>query len=306
MSKVSLAVDIAGFKIRNPTMNAAGVLGISPSLLKRVYDSGAGAVITKSLGPVPRRGHPNPTVVSVASGILNAMGLPNPSAEYFVDELKILKELGIPVVASFFGGSVQEFAEMAYVLSRAGVDALELNASCPNVAEEMGMLAADAENIEKVTAAVKNETKLPVFVKLSPNVTNIKSIAKAAEWGGADAITAVNTLKGMVIDINFRRPVLTNITGGLSGPAVKPVAIRCVYEVAQAVEIPIIGSGGVTSGDDAIEYFLAGASAVEIGTAVMTHGMNVYKDVNRGIKKYLEENGFSSVKEVVGLAHEAG
>lgn len=306
MSKVSLAVDIAGFKIRNPTMNAAGVLGISPSLLKRVYDSGAGAVITKSLGPVPRRGHPNPTVVSVASGILNAMGLPNPSAEYFVDELKILKELGIPVVASFFGGSVQEFAEMAYVLSRAGVDALELNASCPNVAEEMGMLAADAENIEKVTAAVKNETKLPVFVKLSPNVTNIKSIAKAAEWGGADAITAVNTLKGMVIDINFRRPVLANITGGLSGPAVKPVAIRCVYEVAQAVEIPIIGSGGVTSGDDAIEYFLAGASAVEIGTAVMTHGMNVYKDVNRGIKKYLEENGFSSVKEVVGLAHEAG
>lgn len=306
MSKVSLAVDIAGFKIRNPTMNAAGVLGISPSLLKRVYDSGAGAVITKSLGPVPRRGHPNPTVVSVAGGILNAMGLPNPSAEYFVDELKILKELGIPVVASFFGGSVQEFAEMAYVLSRAGVDALELNASCPNVAEEMGMLAADAENIEKVTAAVKNETKLPVFVKLSPNVTNIKSIAKAAEWGGADAITAVNTLKGMVIDINFRRPVLTNITGGLSGPAVKPVAIRCVYEVAQAVEIPIIGSGGVTSGDDAIEYFLAGASAVEIGTAVMTHGMNVYKDVNRGIKKYLEENGFSSVKEVVGLAHEAG
>lgn len=306
MSKVSLAVDIAGFKIRNPTMNAAGVLGISPSLLKRVYDSGAGAVITKSLGPVPRRGHPNPTVVSVAGGILNAMGLPNPSAEYFVDELKILKELGIPVVASFFGGSVQEFAEMAYVLSRAGVDALELNASCPNVAEEMGMLAADAENIEKVTAAVKNETKLPVFVKLSPNVTNIKSIAKAAEWGGADAITAVNTLKGMVIDINFRRPVLANITGGLSGPAVKPVAIRCVYEVAQAVEIPIIGSGGVTSGDDAIEYFLAGASAVEIGTAVMTHGMNVYKDVNRGIKKYLEENGFSSVKEVVGLAHEAG
>lgn len=306
MSKVSLAVDIAGFKIRNPTMNAAGVLGISPSLLKRVYDSGAGAVITKSLGPVPRRGHPNPTVVSVASGILNAMGLPNPSAEYFVDELKILKELGIPVVASFFGGSVQEFAEMAYMLSRAGVDALELNASCPNVAEEMGMLAADAENIEKVTAAVKNETKLPVFVKLSPNVTNIKSIAKAAEWGGADAITAVNTLKGMVIDINFRRPVLANITGGLSGPAVKPVAIRCVYEVAQAVEIPIIGSGGVTSGDDAIEYFLAGASAVEIGTAVMTHGMNVYKDVNRGIKKYLEENGFSSVKEVVGLAHEAG
>ncbi|MBT7914108.1 dihydroorotate dehydrogenase, partial [Candidatus Bathyarchaeota archaeon] len=168
MSKLSLAVEFSGLKLRNPLMNAAGVLGMSPAILKRIYDSGAGAVVTKSLGPVPRKGHPNPTFVRVEAGGVNAMGLPNPGAEYFVDEIKELKEKGVPVIASFFGGSVQEFAEVAYTLSRAGADALELNASCPNVEKDLGMLAADASNIEKVTAAVKDETKLPVFVKLSP------------------------------------------------------------------------------------------------------------------------------------------
>jgi dihydroorotate dehydrogenase (NAD+) catalytic subunit len=235
-------------------------------------------------------------------GGLNAMGLPNPGAEYFVDEIKELKEMGVPVVASFFGGSVQEFADVAYILSRAGADGLELNASCPNVAEELGMLAADATNIEKVTAAVKDETKLPVFVKLSPNVTNIKSIAKAAEWGGADAITAVNTVLGIAIDINMRRPILANVTGGLSGPAVKPIALRCVWEVAQAVDIPVIGSGGITTSEDAIEFLLAGANALEVGTAVMSHGFEVYKDINDGIAAYMEENGFKEVKGVIGLA----
>jgi dihydroorotate dehydrogenase (NAD+) catalytic subunit len=303
LSKLSLAVEISGLKLRSPLMNAAGVLGMSPAILKRVYDSGAGAVITKSLGPEPRKGHPNPTFVRLAYGGLNAMGLPNPGAEYFVDEIKELREMGVPVVASFFGGSVQEFAEVAYTLSRAGADALELNASCPNVAEEMGMLAADATNIEKVTAAVKDETKLPVFVKLSPNVTNIKSIAKAAEWGGADAITAINTVKAIAIDVNMRRPILSNITGGLSGPAIKPIALRCVWDIAQAVDIPVIGSGGITTGEDAVEFLLAGASALEVGTAVMTHGFEVYKDINDEIADYLDKNGFKEVKEVVGLAH---
>ena len=285
-------------------MNAAGVLGMSPPLLKRVYESGAGAVISKSIGPEPRRGHPNPTLVRVEGGALNAMGLPNPGVEYFVEEIKEIKKMGVPIVASFFGGSTQEFVDVAYQLSRAGADALELNASCPNVAEELGMLAADAGNVEKVTAAVREETKLPLFVKLSPNVTNIKSIAVAAEWGGADAITAVNTLKGMAIDVNFRRPILANITGGLSGPAVKPVALRCVWEVSQAVNIPVIGCGGITTGLDAIEYILAGASAFELGTAVMTHGFGVYKDVTDGIAEYMEKNGFSKIEDMVGLAHD--
>jgi dihydroorotate dehydrogenase (NAD+) catalytic subunit len=287
-------------------MNAAGVLGMSPPILKRVYDSGAGGVVTKSVGPVPRTGHQNPTLVRVNCGALNAMGLPNPGADYYVEEIKALKEMGLPTVASFFGGSVQEFADVAYKLTKAGADALELNASCPNVAEELGMLAADAGNVERVTAAVKNETRLPVFVKLSPNVTNIKTVAKAAEWGGADAITAVNTLLGIAIDVNFRRPVLTNTTGGLSGPAVKPVALRCVWEVSQAVEIPVIGCGGITTWTDAVEYLLAGASALEVGTAVMTHGFEVYREIAEGLGAYMAENGFSRVEEVVGLAHDAG
>jgi dihydroorotate dehydrogenase (NAD+) catalytic subunit len=304
LSKLSLAVEIGGLRLRNPLLNAAGVLGMSPLILKRVYESGAGAVISKSIGPEPRKGHPNPTFVRLEYGGLNAMGLPNPGVEYFVEEIREIKRLGIPIVASFFGASAQDFANVAYNLTRAGADALELNASCPNVAEELGMLAADAENVEKVTAAVKGETNLPLFVKLSPNVTNIKSIAIAAEWGGADAITAVNTLKGMVIDINMRRPVLANVTGGLSGPAIKPVSLRCVWEVSQAVNIPIIGCGGITTGKDAIEYILAGASAVEVGTAIMTHGFSVYKKITDEIAEYMENNGFSNIMEMVGLAQD--
>lgn len=304
MSKLSLAVEISGLKLRNPLMNAAGVLGMTPDILKRVYDSGAGAVISKSIGPEPRKGHPNPTLVRVECGALNAMGLPNPGVDYFVEEIQEIKKMGVPIIASFFGGSTQEFAEVAYKLSRAGADALELNASCPNVAEELGMLAADAASVEKVTAAVRDETKLPLFVKLSPNVTNIKSIAVAAEWGGADAITAVNTSKGLAIDINLKRPILANVTGGLSGPAVKPVSLRCVWEVAQAVKIPVIGCGGITTGRDAIEYILAGASALEVGTAVMTHGLTIYKEIADGITDYMENNGFTSIDEMVGLAHD--
>jgi len=292
--------------MRNPVMNAAGVLGMSPPILKRVYDSGAGAVVTKSVGPAPRTGHGNPTLVQLSCGALNAMGLPNPGADYYADEIRKLKRMGVPTVASFFGGSVQEFAEVARKLTGAGADALELNASCPNVAEELGMLASDACNVEKVTAAVKDETDLPVFVKLSPNVTDIKAVARAAEQGGADAITAANTLLGIAIDVGFRRPVLTNVTGGLSGPAAKPVALRCVWEVSQAVEVPVIGCGGVATWEDAVEYLLAGASAVQVGTAVTAHGFKVFGDIAEGLERYMAENGFTRVEEVVGLAHEAG
>jgi dihydroorotate dehydrogenase (NAD+) catalytic subunit len=305
MSQLSLSVDIAGLRLRNPTMNAAGVLGISASLLKRVYEGGAGAVVTKSLGPEPRQGHLNPTMVIVEGGILNAMGLPNPGAEDGVEAIKALKADSVPVVASFFGASTQDFRDVAEVLSKAGVDALEVNVSCPNVQEELGMLGADCANTEKVTAAVKEVSKSPVFVKLSPNVTDIAEIARAAERGGADAITAVNTLKGIVIDADFRRPILTNVTGGLSGPALKSVALRCVWDVAQAVDLPVIGCGGVTNWRDAVEYILAGASAVEVGTAVRERGLGVYSEITDGLEGYLEANGFSRITEIVGLAQEA-
>lgn len=302
MSQLSLAVDLAGLRLRNPVMNAAGVLGISSRLLRRVYEGGAGAVVTKSLGPVPRNGHRNPTLVSVEGGVLNAMGLPNPGADYFVEAIRELKRDGVPVVASFFGASIEEFRDVAGVLSDAGANALELNCSCPNVEEEMGMLGADCVNTERVTAAVKEAARPPVFVKLSPNVTDIAEIARAAERGGADAITAVNTLKGMAVDVDLRRPVLTNVTGGLSGPALKPVALRCVWEVAGAVEIPVIGCGGVSGWRDAVEYLLCGASAIEIGIGAMEKGFDVYGEVAEGIRRYLDENGFREVGKIVGLA----
>lgn len=292
-------------RLRNPVLNAAGVLGTSAPLLRRVYESGAGAVVTKSLGPVPRDGHRNPTFISVDGGVLNAMGLPNPGAEYFVDSIKELRRERIPVVASFFGSSIDEFREVASVLSDAGADALELNCSCPNVEGEMGMLGVDPSNTERATSAVKEVAKPPVFVKLSPSVTDVSEIARAAERGGADAITAVNTLKGMAVDPYLRRPVLSNITGGLSGPALKPVALRCVWEIAEAVEIPIIGCGGVSSWRDAVEFLLCGATAVEVGTAVMERGFEVFGEVAEGIRNYLEENGFREVRDVVGLAREA-
>ncbi len=298
-----LAVELAGLRIRSPTLNASGVLGMSAPLLKRVYDSGAGAVVTKSLGPSARPGHINPTLIEVEGGVLNAMGLPNPGVEGYIDELRELKREDVPVVASFFASTIGEFQSGAKALCGAGADALELNLSCPNVGGEPGMCAADAVSVERVTAAVKEVARAPVFVKLSPNVTDIASIAYAAEKGGADAITAVNTLKAMAIDADFKHPILTNITGGLSGPALKPVALRCVWEIAEMVTIPIIGCGGVTTWRDAVEYMLAGASAVEIGTGVKYEGYEVFSKVNKGIENYLDENGFTSVKEIVGAAH---
>jgi len=304
MSQLSLAVDLAGLRLRNPTLNAAGVLGISSTLLRRVYEAGAGAVVTKSIGPRPRPGHPNPTVASLEGGLLNAMGLPNPGASYFAGEIRRLKEDGVPVVASFFGASVEEFVEAARVLAEAGADALELNCSCPNVEEEMGMLGADPANVERITSAVRGAVDTPVFVKLTPNVADIVEVARAAERGGADAVTAVNTLKALAVDIELRRPVLANVTGGLSGPALKPVALRCVWEIAEAVDIPVIGCGGVSDWRDAVEFLLCGASAVEIGTAVMTRGLEIFRDVSKGIRGYLGEHGFREVGEIVGLAHE--
>jgi dihydroorotate dehydrogenase (NAD+) catalytic subunit len=302
LSKISLAVEVAGLGLRSPTMNASGVLGMSAHLLRRVYEAGAGAVVTKSLGPEPRTGHPNPTMVAVDGGFLNALGLPNPGVDGFVDEIKELKGEMIPVVASFFGSSVRDFERSARVLSEAGIDALEINYSCPNV-DEMGMLASDAATVRRVTAAIRGATDKPIFVKLSPNVTDIVEIARAAEKGGADAITAGNTLKGMAVDIDFRRPILANVTGGLSGPALKPVALRCVWEIAESVHIPIIGCGGVSTWRDAVEFILCGASAVEVGTAINIHGFDVFREINEGLTSYMEKNGYKSIKEVVGLAH---
>ncbi len=297
---VDISVSIAGLHLRNPTMLASGVLGMSGKLLKRVASAGAGAVVTKSIGPKPRPGHPNPTFVELPYGYLNAMGLPNPGIDEFVQEIKIAKESGVPVIVSVFGQSPEEFAYVAERAEKAGASAIEVNVSCPHA--EVGLIGQDPVLTREVVRSVKERVKIPVFVKLTPNVTDITEIACAAEKAGADAVTAINTVKAMYIDIESAKPVLSNKIGGLSGPAIKPIAIRCVYEIYESVRIPIIGVGGIQNWKDAVEFFLAGASAIQVGSGVIM-GLNIFRDICGGIKRYLERKGFTKLREIIGLAH---
>jgi len=300
-----LAVEIARLKLPNPTMLAAGVLGLSGASLRQAVENGAGAVVTKSVSLKPRSGYPNPTVVQVSCGLLNAMGLPNPGAQDFAKEIKELKRDGVivPVIASVFGFSTEEFAKTARILAEADADAIELNVSCPHVKKAGSEIGRSPTLVAEVVKKVKSVIEKPVIVKLTPNVADIVEVAKAGVKAGADAITAINTVRAMAIDTETTQPILANKIGGLSGPAVKPIAVRCVYEIYQAVKVPVIGCGGVTTWRDAVEFILAGASAVQIGTAVASHGLGVFRSVSRGIESYLKRKGFRSVKEIVGLSH---
>jgi len=298
-----LVTEIAGLNLANPTMLAAGILGMSGSSLKRVAKAGAGAVITKSMGLKPRVGYSNPTLVQVDCGLLNAMGLPNPSVHHFSEEISEAKKGGAPVIISVYGFSSKDFSEAAEVAARAGADALELNVSCPHVEKTGSEIGQSPQLVAEVVEKVKNFVNKPVFVKLTPNVVGITEIAESAAKAGADAITVINTVRAMAIDVETTRPVLANKVGGLSGPAIKPIALRCVYEVYQKVKIPVVGCGGVTTWKDAIEFMLAGASAVQIGTAIAFEGLGVFKSIAEGIDSYLEKMKFGSVKEIVGLSH---
>jgi dihydroorotate dehydrogenase (NAD+) catalytic subunit len=298
-----LATEIAGLKLANPTMLAAGILGLTGSSLKSVVEAGAGAVVTKSLGLKPREGYSNPTVVQVDCGLLNAMGLPNPGVHHFGEEIREVKETGVPVIVSVYGFSSDEFAKVAEVAAEMGADALELNVSCPHVKEAGAEIGRNPELVAEVVGKVRNRVDKPVFVKLTPNVADIGEVAKAAVEAGADAITAINTVRAMAIEIETTRPLLANKIGGLSGPAIKPIAVRCVYEVYREVDVPVIGCGGITTWRDAVEFILAGASAVQIGTAIAFKGLGVFKSVTKGIDAYVKKKGFGSVKEIVGLAH---
>lgn len=298
-----LVTEIAGLKLANPTMLAAGILGMSGSSLKRVAEAGAGAVITKSMGLKPRVGYSNPTLVQVDCGLLNAMGLPNPSVHHFGEEISEAKKGGVPVIISVYGFSSKDFGETAKVAAEMGADALELNVSCPHVERTGSEIGQSPQLVAEVVEKVKSTVKKPVLVKLTPNVVDITEIAEAAAKAGADAITVINTVRAMAIDVETTRPVLANRVGGLSGPAIKPIALRCVYEVYRKVKIPVVGCGGVTTWKDAVEFMLAGASAVQIGTAIAFEGLGVFKSIAEGIDSYLEKMNFGSVKEIVGLSH---
>jgi len=299
-----LATEIAGLELANPVMLASGVLGLSVPFLRRVIDAGAGAVVTKSVGLKPREGYLNPTIAQVQCGLLNAMGLPNPGVHYFREELREAS-LRVPIIMSIYGFSTLDFAEVASLAAEADVDALELNLSCPHVERTGAEIGQTPEAVADVVETVKASVDKPVFAKLTPNVANLVEVAKAATESGADALTAVNTVRAMLVDIETARPVLANKIGGLSGAAIKPIAVRCVYEISREVDVPVIGCGGVSTWQDAVEFMLAGASAVQIGTAVAFEGLEVFKSVTKGIETYLGEKGFKSVKEIVGLAHRA-
>jgi dihydroorotate dehydrogenase (NAD+) catalytic subunit len=293
-----LSLTLTGLKLKNPLMLAAGVMGTTGASLKRIAQTGAGAVVTKSIGVVARSGYNNPSMVEVDCGYLNAMGLPNPSYKNFQEEIEKAREGGTPVIASIFGSCPEEYSEVAHGLE---ADAFEINVSCPHAPQDENDIGTDPALVEEITQSVKKAVKVPVWVKLTPNVADIKSIGLAAERGGADAVVAINTLRGMAIDIESGYPILGNKFGGLSGRAIKPIAIKCVYELYEALHIPVIGVGGITDWRDAIEFMMAGARAVEIGSAV-GNNINVFKDISECMEAFLAEKKLT-LDDIYGKAH---
>lgn len=305
---VDLAIDLCGVRLPTPLILASGILGTSAALMARVGRSGAGAVTSKSCSPQPRVGHPNPTVIKWGPGFLNAVGLANPGMDAQIGILREtrarLADSGVAVIGSIFAETVEGFARVAETISAAQPDLIEVNISCPNVAHELGVpFAAAPESAAAVTRAVKAATAIPIIVKLSPNVADIAAIARAVEEAGADALAAINTVSGMVIDIEAARPVLSNLEGGVSGPAIKPIAVRCVYQCYRAVSIPIVGIGGVSSGADAIELMMAGARAVGVGSAVHWGGVETFGQIAAEMATFLANHGYARASDVIGLAH---
>lgn len=303
-----ISTSIGKISLSNPTILASGILGVTGSSLVNVAKHGAGAVTTKSIGLEPRKGHPCPVILTFDKGMVNAVGLSTEGIKECSAEIEYAKKnSGVPVIASIFASTRKEFGEIAKEISKARPDMIEVNISCPNVQAEFGRpFGTDPKISAEVTKEVKKNTKIPVIVKLSPNVTDIGIIAKAVEKAGADAINAINTVgPGMVINIDAKRPILSNKRGGVSGPAIKPIAVRCVYDIFEATKgkIPIIGTGGVMTGRDAIEMIMAGASAVGIGTAVYYRGIGVFNKISLEINDFMEKEGYERIKEMIGAAH---
>lgn len=299
-ASVDLSVEIAGVKLKNPVITASGTCGFGREYIEYYSPSDIGAVTVKGMSLTPKEGNKTPRVAETPSGMLNAIGLQNPGVKHFIKhELPELKKFDTKIIANIFGETIEEYCEVARILSDTEIDMIEMNISCPNVSEGGVHFGTDTEMVENITSSVKKASKKPVIVKLSPNVTDITKIAKAAENGGADALSLINTLLGMRIDTKARRPVIKNNVGGLSGAAIKPVAVRMVWQVRKAVKLPIIGMGGITNGSDAIEFILAGANAVAVGTASFSDPYAVIK-VRDGIAEYMSANAIKSIKELSG------
>jgi dihydroorotate dehydrogenase (NAD+) catalytic subunit len=305
---VDITTRLCGVKLNNPTILASGIMGVTGASLCFVAENGAGAVTTKSIGIDERKGHPAPVVLEWEKGLINAVGLSAPGIEDSLNELRIAAEKSkSPVIASIFAPTTEKFGEAAKLVSGAKPNLIEVNISCPNVEAEFGKpFGADPKVSAEVTKIVKKNSSVPVIVKLSPNVPNIKLIAKAVEKAGADAICAINTVgPGMVIDTATGKPLLANKAGGVSGPAIRPIAVRCVYDICSEVKIPVVGTGGVTYGNDAVEMIMAGAAAVGIGSGVHYRGVDVFRKVSKEILEFMEKNKYSKLDDFRGIAHES-
>lgn len=301
-----LETKFLGKKFENPLVLASGILGVTAASMARVIEHGAGGVTVKSISKNPRTGHPNPTMIGTPTYMLNAVGLSNPGIDEALGELHAFKKMSdAPLIGSIFAGTPEEFAEVAEKISAAPIDFLEVDISCPNVSTEFGdPFAYSIPAVAAITSQVKAKTKVPVIMKLSPNAWNITELAKAAEANGADAITAVNTVSGMAINVRSRTPILHNRQGGVSGPALFPIALNCVYHLYEAVKIPIIGTGGVTSGEDALAMVMAGATLVGVGSAVYFRGETVFGQITKEMEQIMREEKISSLDSIRGVAHQ--
>ena len=297
---LNLSIKIRKLKFKNPAMIASGTFGYAQELTSLVDLKKLGAIVTKTITLKPKKGNPAPRTVETASGMLNAIGLENPGVDKFIEEkLPYMQSLGLPIIVSISADNDRGFAALARRLNGVkGVSAIELNLSCPNLKSKI-LVSQDAKATHRVISKVRKATKLTLIAKLSPNVSDITSIAKAAQGAGADSLSLVNTFLAMAIDVETKRPKLANITGGLSGPAIKPIALRMVWEAAGAVKIPIIGGGGIMDTQDALEFIIAGASAVSIGTATFINP-RASVEIIQGIKQYLNKNKISDINKLTG------
>lgn len=303
MSKPDMTTDLGFVQLKNPVMTASGTFGSGEEYSEFIDISKLGAVVTKGVSNVPWDGNPSPRVAETPSGMLNAIGLENPGVDVFLKrDLPFLKRSGATIGVNVCGHTEDEYEEVVKKLTDEAIAFLEINISCPNVKAGALAFGTDPAEVEKITSLIKKNTDKPVVMKLTPNVTDIKEIAKAAEAGGADGISLINTITGMKINIERQTFVLANKTGGLSGPAVHPVAVRMVYEASNAVKIPVIGMGGISTWQDAVEMMLAGASAIAVGAANF-YNPNSTIDIINGIEKYMDDHGIEKIKDIVGAVH---
>jgi len=301
IDKTDLKVNIGGIELKNPVMTASGTFGYALEFDRLIDLNRLGAIIVKGLSLKPSKGNPPPRIVETPCGMLNAIGLENIGIDAFVKEkLSFLKEFSTPIITNIYGKSIEEYSDLAALIDNVeDISGIEINISCPNVKAGGMAFGVDPESAHRVVGAVRDRTAKPLMVKLTPNAVDITKIALSVEAGGADSISLINTLSGMAIDIETRRSKLANITGGLSGPAIKPVALRMVWEVAQKVKIPVVGVGGITKAEDALEFLIAGAAAIQVGTANFVNPRATI-DIIEGIEGFLQEKGISCVGDIVG------